>query len=97
MVEGGGEPIDLELPARHLRGIGAELREMQFHAENDRRNLHSQFDNLVATHASQLGDVAVKMATRLESLETLLGERFTYLDERRPPGTPDGISDNNYS
>ena len=76
------EPINLELLARHLQGIRAELRDMQFHAENDRRNVRSQFDNLAATHASQLGDVEAKMAARLDSLETLLGERFAHLDER---------------
>jgi hypothetical protein len=76
------EPINLELLARHLQGIRAELRDMQFHAENDRRNVRSQFDNLAATHASQLGDVEAKVAARLDSLETLLGERFAHLDER---------------
>ncbi|MGD9614824.1 MAG: hypothetical protein AB7H90_12990 [Alphaproteobacteria bacterium] len=76
------EPINLELLARHLQGIRAGLRDMQFHAENDRRNIRSQFDSLAATHASQLGDVEAKMAARLDSLETLVGERFAYLDER---------------
>jgi predicted nuclease with TOPRIM domain len=76
------EPINLELLARHLQGIRAELRDMQFHAENDRRNVRSQFDNLAATHASQLGDVEAKMAARLDRIETLFGERFAHLDER---------------
>jgi hypothetical protein len=76
------EPINLELLARHLQAIRAELRDMQFHAENDRRNVRSQFDNLAATHASQLGDIEAKMAARLDRVETLLGERFGYLDER---------------
>ena len=76
------EPINLELLARHLQGIRAELRDMQFHAENDRRNLRSQFDNLAATHGSQLGDVEATMAARLDRIETLLGERFAHLDER---------------
>ena len=76
------EPINLELLARHLQGIRAELRDMQFHAENDRRNVRSQFDNLAATHDSQLGDVEAKMAARLDRIETLLGERFAHLDER---------------
>jgi hypothetical protein len=76
------EPINLELLARHLEGIRAGLRDMQSHAENDRRNVRSQFDNLAATHGSQLGEVEEKMAARLDSLETLLGERFAHLDER---------------
>ena len=76
------EPINLDLLARHLQAIRAELRDMQFHAENDRRNLRSQFDNLAATHASQLGDVEAKMAARLDALETLVGDRFDYFDER---------------
>src|SRR4051794_12979813 len=76
------EPINLELLARHLQGIRAELRDMRFHAEYDRRNLRSQFDNLAATHASQLGDVEAKMAARLDGIETLLGERSAHLDER---------------
>ena len=62
------EPINLELLARHLQGIRAELRDMRFHAENDRRNVRSQFDNLAATHASQLGDVEAKMAARLDEI-----------------------------
>jgi hypothetical protein len=70
------EPINLELLERHLQRIRGDLRDMQFHAENDRRNIRSQFDNLAATHASQLGDVEAKMAARLDSLETLLGDRF---------------------
>jgi chromosome segregation ATPase len=76
------EPINLELRARHLQAIRADLRDMQFHAENDRRNIRSQFDNLAATHASQLGDVEAKMAARLDALETLVGDRLGYLDER---------------
>ena len=88
------EPINLELLARHLQGIRAGLRDMQFHAENDRRNVRSQFDNLAATHASQLGDVEAKMAARLDSFETLLGDRFAHLDERvRPSRRPHGTSD----
>ena len=76
------DPISLELLARHLQAIRAELRDIQFHAENDRRNIRSQFDNLTATHASQLGDVEAKLAARIDALETLLGDRFGYLDER---------------
>jgi hypothetical protein len=76
------EPINLELPARHLQAIRGELREMLFHAENDRRNVRSQFDNLAATLASRLGDVEARMAARLDGVATLLGERFGYLDER---------------
>jgi chromosome segregation ATPase len=76
------EPINLDLLARHLQAIRAELRDMQFHAENDRRNLRSQFDNLAATHGSQLGDVEAKVAARLDALEALVSERFEYLDDR---------------
>ncbi|HEV8679155.1 MAG TPA: hypothetical protein VGQ90_07255 [Stellaceae bacterium] len=76
------EPINLELLAKHMQAIRAELREMKYNAENDRRNVRSQFDNLAATHASQLGDVEAKMAARIDSVETLLGERFGHLDER---------------
>jgi hypothetical protein len=70
------EPINLDLLALHLQAIRAELRDMQFHADNDRRNFRSQFDNLAATLGSQLGDVEAKMAARL------VGERFAHLDER---------------
>ena len=76
------EPINLELLARHLQGIRAGLREMQFHAETDRRNIRAQFDSLTAAHGSQLGDVEAKLTARLDSLETLVGERFAHLDER---------------
>src|SRR5438270_5293166 len=37
--------------------IRNELREIKYNAENDRRNVRSQFENLVATNASQLGDI----------------------------------------
>jgi hypothetical protein len=76
------EPINLELLARHLQAIRAELRDMQFHAENDRRNFRSQFDNLAATLGSQLGHVEAKVAARVDALETLVGDRFEHLDER---------------
>ena len=76
------EPISLDLLARHLQAIRNELREIKFNAENDRRNVRSQIDNLAATHASQLGDVEARMTARIDALETLLGERFGYLDER---------------
>ena len=76
------EPIDLDLLARHLQAIRAELHDMQVHAENDRRNFRAQFDSLVATFASQLGDVEAKMAARIDALETLVGDRFEHLDER---------------
>jgi hypothetical protein len=61
------EPINLDLLAKHMQAIRAELREMKYNAENDRRNVRSQFDNLAATHASQLGDIEARMAARLES------------------------------
>jgi hypothetical protein len=76
------EPINLDLLALHLQAIRAELRDMQFHADNDRRNFRSQFDNLAATLGSQLGDVEAKMAAHLDRVETLVGERFAHLDER---------------
>jgi hypothetical protein len=76
------ETIDLDLLARHLQAIRGELRDIKYNAENDRRNFRSQFDNLAATHASQLGDVEAKMAARLDRVETLLGERFAHFDER---------------
>jgi hypothetical protein len=76
------EPINLELLARHLQAIRADLRDMRFHAENDRRNFRAQFDNLAATLGSQLGDVEAKMAARVDALETLVDDRFEHLDER---------------
>ena len=82
MITAMAEPINLELLARHLQAIRTELRDMQFHAENDRRNVRSQIDNLAATHASQLGDVEAKLAARIDALETLVDDRFQYLDDR---------------
>lgn len=76
------ETIDSELLARHLQAIRGELRDMKYSADNDRRNIRSQFDNLAATHGSQLGDIGAKMAARLDIVETLFGDRFRYLDER---------------
>ena len=76
------DPINLELLAKHLQAIRNELRESKYNADNDRRNVRSFFENLAATNASQLGDIEAKMAARIDSVETLLGERFEYLDER---------------
>jgi chaperonin cofactor prefoldin len=76
------EPISLELLARHLQAIRNELREIKYSAENDRPNVRSQFENLAATNANQLGDIEARVAGRLDIVETLLGERFGHLDER---------------
>ena len=76
------EPINLELLAKHLQAIRNELREFKYNAENDRRNVRSYFDNLAATNASQLGDIEARVAGRIDTVETLLGERFGHLDER---------------
>jgi hypothetical protein len=69
------EPINLELLARHLRAIRNELREIKFHAENDGRNIRSQFDNLAATLASQLGAFEARMEARFDRIETLVAKR----------------------
>jgi chromosome segregation ATPase len=76
------DPISLDLLAKHLQAIRNELREIKYNADNDRRNVRSQFENLVATNASQLGDIEARLAARLDLVETLLGDRFGYLDER---------------
>jgi len=54
---------------------------MQFHAENDRRNIRPQFDNLAATHASQLGDVEAKIAARLDILEAHAARNAQRMDQ----------------
>jgi hypothetical protein len=69
------EPSDLELLARHLQAIRNELREMLFHAENDRRNVRSQFDNLAATLASLLGAFEGRMEAGFDRIETLVAKR----------------------
>jgi hypothetical protein len=66
------EPIDLELLARHLQAIRNELREIKFHAENDGRNVRSQFDNFAATVTSQLSAFAGRMDARFDRLNQLL-------------------------
>ena len=76
------DPISLDLLAKHLLAIRNELREIKYNGDNDRRNVRSQFENLVATNANQLGDIEGRLAARLDSVETLLGDRFGYLDER---------------
>jgi uncharacterized coiled-coil protein SlyX len=76
------DPVTLDLLAKHLQAIRNELRESKYNADNDRRNVRSFFENLAATNASQLGDIEAKLAARIDSVETLLGERFEYLDER---------------
>ena len=74
--------ISLELLGRLLQTIQAELREMKFAADVERRNIQSRFDSLSGTLGSQLGDIEAKLTARVASLEMLLDDRFTHVDDR---------------
>jgi archaellum component FlaC len=70
--------ISIDFIGRQLQSIQAELREIKFAAEVERRNSRSAFDNLVI-------EVGVKLGTFEAAIEHRLGamdERLEAMDER---------------
>jgi archaellum component FlaC len=84
--------ISLEFVGNQLQNIQAELREMKFAAEVERRNQHSAFSNLVTEVGIKLGTFEAMiehrlgaMDGRLETMEDRLGtmdERLGMMEER---------------
>ena len=64
--------ISIEFVGKQLQNIQAELREMKFAAEVERRNSHSAFDNLVAEVGVKLGTFEAKIEHRLETMQQQL-------------------------
>jgi hypothetical protein len=65
--------ISIELVGRQLQDIQAELREMKFAAEVERRNSRSAFDNLVMEVGIKLGTFEATIEHRLEAMDDRLG------------------------
>ena len=59
------KPIGLELLEQALREIHSDLREMIENAENDRREIRRQFDNLSVTLSGQLTGFEQRMSGML--------------------------------
>ena len=70
--------LSLDFIGRQLQSIQAELQQMRFAADVDRRNTTSQYDNLVAAVGIKIGAFEATVEHRLEILraeiEALRGE-----------------------
>jgi hypothetical protein len=64
----------LDLIGRQLQAIQAELREIKFAADVDRRNTRSAFDNLVTQVGAALGTFEAKVEHRLDVMGEQVGE-----------------------
>jgi hypothetical protein len=58
----------LDFIGRQLQSIQAELQQIKFAADVDRRNTASQYDNLVAAVGLKIGAFAATMEHRLNAL-----------------------------
>ena len=65
--------ISLEFIGKQLQNIQAELREMKFAAEVERRNSRSAFDNLVIEVGVKLGTFEATIEHRLAAMDERLG------------------------
>lgn len=73
--------ISLEFIQSQLQSIQMQLREIQATADLDRRNTRSMYDNLAAEIARGLGELEVKLGTRIDGLASLIEDRFNHLIE----------------
>lgn len=67
--------ISLEFIGKQLQNIQAELHEMKFAAEVERRNNRSAFDNLVIEVGVKFGTFEATIEHRLEAMEDRLEGR----------------------
>jgi hypothetical protein len=73
--------VSLEFIQSQLQSIQMQLREIKATADLDRRNTRSMYDNLAAEMARGLGEIEVKLGTRIDGLATLIDDRFNHLVE----------------
>ena len=71
--------VSLEFIPSQLQSIQVQLREIKTTADLDRRNTRSMYDNLAAEMARGLGELEVKLGTRIDGLATLIEHRFNHL------------------
>jgi hypothetical protein len=70
--------VSLEFIQSQLKAIQAELREMKFAADVDRRNSTSSYNNLVAEFGAAIGKLDAKVELSFE----VVNERIDRLHER---------------
>jgi hypothetical protein len=73
--------VSLEFIQSQLQAIQVQLREIKSTADLDRRNTRSMYDNLAAEMARGLGELDVKVGSRIDGLAVLIEDRFTHLIE----------------
>ena len=71
----------MEFIQSQLQSIQMQLREIKATADLDRRNTRSMYDNLAAEVARGLGELEVKLGSRIDGLATLIDDRFNHLVE----------------
>jgi deoxyribodipyrimidine photolyase len=74
--------LSIDFIGRQLQNIQAELREMKFAAEVERRNNRSALDNLVAEVGVKLGTFEAMIEHRLEAIDQQVGAVQQQLDQR---------------
>jgi deoxyribodipyrimidine photolyase len=74
--------LSIDFIGKQLQNIQAELREMKFAAEVERRNSHSAFNNLVTEVGVKLGTFEVKIDHRLEEMQQQLNRIEQLLTSR---------------
>ena len=70
----------LDFIGRQLQTIQAELQQMRFAADVDRRNTTSQYDNLVAAVGIKIGAFEATVEHRLEALRAEIEYRVEGLE-----------------
>jgi hypothetical protein len=73
--------VSLDFIQSQLQSIQTQLREIKATADLDRRNTRSMYDNLAAEMARGLGELEVKLGTRIDGLAALIDDRFNHLIE----------------
>jgi hypothetical protein len=71
----------LEFIPSQLQAIRMLLREIEATADLDRRNTRSMYDNLAAEMARGLGELDVKIGSRIDGLAMPIEDRFNHLIE----------------
>jgi len=71
----------LDFIGRQLQSIQADLQQIKFAADVDRRNAASQYDNLVVAVGVKIGAFEATMEHRLNAIREELVERFDRIEQ----------------